>query len=49
MAVVRMQAPKVKGPIYEPGNALTSNLEQVCISLTHIFYVLYISLLHILA
>ncbi|KAL3341809.1 hypothetical protein AABB24_026035 [Solanum stoloniferum] len=29
MAVVRMQAPEVKGPIYEPGNALTSNLEQV--------------------
>uniref|UniRef100_A0A0V0I996 Putative ovule protein n=1 Tax=Solanum chacoense TaxID=4108 RepID=A0A0V0I996_SOLCH len=29
MAVVRMQAPEVKGPIYDPGNALTSNLEQV--------------------
>ncbi|WMV19996.1 hypothetical protein MTR67_013381 [Solanum verrucosum] len=29
MAIVRMQAPEVKGPIYEPGNALTSNLEQV--------------------
>ncbi|KAG5616403.1 hypothetical protein H5410_016227 [Solanum commersonii] len=29
MAVVRMQALEVKGPIYEPGNALTSNLEQV--------------------
>ncbi|KAK6794180.1 hypothetical protein RDI58_007633 [Solanum bulbocastanum] len=29
MAVVRMQAPEVKGPIYEPGNALTSNLEHV--------------------
>ncbi|KAJ8537160.1 hypothetical protein K7X08_035561 [Anisodus acutangulus] len=29
MAVVRMQAPEVKGPVYEPGNALTSSLEQV--------------------
>ncbi|PHT86901.1 hypothetical protein T459_09007 [Capsicum annuum] len=29
MAVVRMQAPEVKGPVHEPGNALTSSLEQV--------------------
>lgn len=29
MAVVRMQAPEVKGPVYKPGNALTSSLEQV--------------------
>lgn len=29
MAVVRMQAPEVKGPTYKHGNALTSNLEQV--------------------
>ncbi|XP_060181568.1 uncharacterized protein LOC132611178 isoform X3 [Lycium barbarum] len=29
MAVVRMQAPEVKGPAYKPGNALTSSLEQV--------------------
>ncbi|MCD7453859.1 hypothetical protein HAX54_022355 [Datura stramonium] len=29
MAVVRMQAPEVKGPIYEPENTLTSSLEQV--------------------
>ncbi|XP_059300553.1 uncharacterized protein LOC132052863 isoform X1 [Lycium ferocissimum] len=29
MAVVRMQAPEVKGPAYKSGNALTSSLEQV--------------------
>ncbi|XP_075111248.1 uncharacterized protein LOC142181709 isoform X4 [Nicotiana tabacum] len=29
MAVVRVQAPEVRGPVYEPGNALTSSLEQV--------------------
>ncbi|XP_018628062.1 uncharacterized protein [Nicotiana tomentosiformis] len=29
MAIVRMQAPEVRGSVYEPGNALTSSLEQV--------------------
>lgn len=49
MAVVRVQAPEVRGPVYEPGNALTSSLEQVCTSLSHISDLYYISYLNFLA